>query len=259
MKRPRTLAILALPLIAVLALASVALWLLSNESQRPHIAVPSVGAEPVEASSPQPEPAKPPTPEKEFERAYSATSDEAARLKLIESLPEKPWATATSSVLTGCIQRENSPALRSKAFDVALELAKRPNGNSKAAVLKVALDSLHSDVRARSLRACRTDPQPEMLEDLLSAARMGGTERYLAVHALAVLEDPRAQQCVLEAAKDESLPKPERARAIALLARSKLQESIEYLKELAAKQDTEFSGVAMQALAALQAAQTGRK
>lgn len=178
---------------------------------------------------------------------------------MLDGLPTKPWARATIGVLADCMQRGDSTAIRARAFDVALELAKRPQGDSKAAVLKVALDSHHADVRSRSLRECRIDPQPEMLDDLLSAARMGGTDRYQAVHALAALEDPRAQQCVLEAAKDESLPKPERARAIALLGRTKLAEAVEYLKELAAKQDAEFSGVAMQALAALQAAQTNSK
>lgn len=259
MNHPRILAFLVLPLAAVATLLAVGWWLLDNGQPGGRNPAPTPTPEPITASSPHPEPPKPPPPEVEFERTFAATVDEAARMKLIESLPEKTWATATNSVLTGCMQRESSPALRSKAFDVALDLAKRPNGVTKAAVLKVALDSLHADVRSRSLRECRIDPQPEMLDELLSAARMGGTDRYLAVHALAALEDPRAQQCVLEAAKDESLPKPERARAIALLARSKLPHSIDYLKELAATQDSEFAGVAIEALAAIQAAQTGSK
>jgi len=259
MKQSRALVLVVLPATALIALGALGWWLLASENQLPPRSLAAPEPEPIAALPSQPAAVAAPTPENLFESEFARAPDEAARLTLLDGLPTKPWARATIGVLADCMQRGDSTAIRARAFDVALELAKRPQGDSKAAVLKVALDSHHADVRSRSLRECRIDPQPEMLDDLLSAARMGGTDRYQAVHALAALEDPRAQQCVLEAAKDESLPKPERARAIALLGRTKLAEAVEYLKELAAKQDAEFSGVAMQALAALQAAQTNSK
>lgn len=259
MKQSRALVLLALPATAMIALGTLGWWLLANESPLPSRPSAAPEPDPIATSPSQPAAVAAPAPEMLFASEFAKAPNEAAKLTLLDALPAKPWAKATDRVLVDCMQRSDSMAIRSRAFDVALELTKRPGGESKAAVLKVALDSLHADVRSRSLRECRIDPQPEMLDELLSAARMGGTDRYLAVHALAALEDPRAQQCVLEAAKDESLPKPERARAIALLGRSKLAEAVEYLKELAAKQDAEFAGVAIEALAALQAAQTARK
>jgi hypothetical protein len=259
MKQSRALVLVVLPATALIALGALGWWLLASENQLPPRSLAAPEPEPIAALPSQPAAVAAPTPEMLFASEFAKAPDEAAKLTLLDALPAKTWAKATDRVLADCMQRGESTAIRARAFDVALELTKRPQGDSKAAVLKVALDSHHADVRSRSLRECRIDPQPEMLEELLSAVRMGGTDRYLAVHALAALEDPRAQQSVLEAAKDESLPKPERARAIALLSRSKLPEAVDYLKELAAKQDAEFAGIATQALAAIQAAQTARK
>ncbi len=258
MKQSAKLALIVLPAAAFAALGAAASWMFGSEGRdSPSRVRPStVECAPVATS----QPAKvEPTPEMAFDLSFAAALDDAARLKLLESLLERPWAKATTSVLIDTMQRSDSPPLRAKAFDVALDLAKRPDKGAKSAVLKSALDSRHADVRTRSLRECRLDPQPELLDDLLQAARMGVADRFLAVHALAALDDPRAEQCVLDAAKDENLPKAERARAIALLARSKLPEAVDYLKELATKPDSEYAGVATETLAAIQQARAFSK
>lgn len=137
-------------------------------------------------------------------------------------------------------------------MDVGLALASRGDGAARNAVLKAGLGSVHSAVRVRSLRECRAMGNPELIDDLLSAANAGGAERYMAVHALARYDDPRAQQVVLNAARDESLPKVERARAIALLARSRHPDAGEYLKKLASDPASEYASIALSALAAMQ-------
>jgi hypothetical protein len=142
--------------------------------------------------------------------------------------------------------------MNQEPLDVALDLARREEGAARSNVLKSGLASAQSDIRTKSLRLCRSQPEPALLNELLRAASGGGDERYLAIHALSALDDPRAQRCVLEAARDEGLPKVERARAIGLLARSKLPEAVEFLKQLASSKESEFASVALDALAAMQ-------
>lgn len=198
------------------------------------------------------EPETPISEQTRFAKALAASHSDEEKLRLLASYADAPWADATSPALLDCIKYDRSPRICDKAMDVGLALASRSDGSAQSAVLKAGLGSVHSAVRVRSLRECRARQNPELIDDLLSAAKTGGAERYMAVHALAQFDDVRAQQVVLNAARDESLPKVERARAIALLARSSHPDACEYLKKLASDPASEYASIALSALAAMQ-------
>jgi hypothetical protein len=251
-RQGQKLAVLGFVVTALVVGGTVAAWLFNSSGEPARIARLPQPETP--DNTPETKPRAPAEPSQEtlFARELANAADEASRLKLLDSLAQRAWAKSNAEPLRDCMDRDSSAAVREKAFDVACALAEREGAAATTSVLKTAMRSPQSDVRVKSLRQCRTQPQPELIDELLSTARGGGAERYLAVHALSVIDEPRAQQGVLDAAKDESMPKAERARAIALLARSTLPAAIEYLKQLASAKDAEFSQLAIDTLAAIQ-------
>jgi hypothetical protein len=91
-----------------------------------------------------------------------------------------------------------------------------------------------------------------MLPELMRIATASGPERFLAVQALAFVDDPEAQAKVLETAKSEEVPRAERLSAVALLSQLSLTEAVNYLQDLAVGDDKELARCATEALVALQ-------
>ncbi|MBK8208249.1 MAG: hypothetical protein IPK87_15840 [Planctomycetes bacterium] len=154
--------------------------------------------------------------------------------------------------LTVAMIADDSADVRRAAFDVARHLAMKEGDGQMMNLLKSTIRSPHSDVRREALRTCTTHPQFGLIEDLLQLAGQTTEESFLAVQALAYLDDDRAQLAVLDVARSGDVPRSQRMRAVALLTRTQLSEGVLYLQQLAKGDDEELRNCALAALSAMQ-------
>ena len=246
MKKVRWLRLVLPPAALVLGLgcAGLVIYWSTQNSARPQReqAVPEIGQESAarqntaQPSAPNPPSAWPPTLQQRLV--------DLDRL-LQSSDPASALAAAQSSM-----SFDEERAVRERAFAVALELGRRLGVMEARGVVRGALGSPFPELRREALRTCAQQPDAQLLDDLIAQARDPSREQWLAIQALAFLEDERAQLRVLEFAKDSSVKRHERIRAIVLLSKSSLPEAAAYLQQLARSDDEELSRSAVEALAA---------
>jgi hypothetical protein len=174
------------------------------------------------------------------------------RVKLLEGLLEEPEARYDLPDLRESMLMDAAPTVRRRAFEISLALADRAGAGAVSSLLQESLDTPHAEVRRAALRACAMRPRPEFTNALVEIAENDPGTRFLAVTALAHVDHPDARANVLRMARSEEIPKAERLRAIALLARAQSQEGMDYLRALGSEEDDELREVAIRALAAIQ-------
>ena len=238
----------------LLLLVGVSAFLLMErtEIRLPHSVAPPDIEQPVNSKCAAKTPAAA-NPDVLFHDEFKLCRSADARVRMLAALSSLPWAKSDTAALKDAMLLDSSQEVRGKAFEVALSLSLRETDDAQDQMLREAICSPHQDVLTLGLRQCRIQPREKLLDELLKCADGVGAGRYLAVHALAQLKDARAQERVLSAAKDQNAPKVERARAIALLARSHLPAAIEYLKQIACCDDQELSRLARETLEGSQA------
>ena len=242
--KPWVLACVGLVLLAIGVLTASALIPAENA---PVIAIEEAAPTKSDGcTSPQDEPL---SPEEALRVSSLGAKNESDRLAALDLYSASPDARSDSRMLSDLILTDESAAVRRKAFAVALDLARTEGGKEEIDVLKRGVANPHSDVRRDSVRACRDRPRYELLEELLQLASQEGPERPVAIEALAFMDDPQAQQTVLDTARSERVSRADRIQAIALLARTDLEEGVEYLNELANGEDEELRAFAIEALA----------
>ncbi len=178
--------------------------------------------------------------------------DSGGTMRRLEALRDDPNARSDMQELSGAMVAHESPDVRRTAFEVARHLAVREGDTQILNLLKSTIRSPHSEVRREALRTCTTHPQFDLIEDLLQLAAQATEESFLAVQALAFLDDDRAQTAVLDVARSEQVPRSQRMRAVALLTRTQLSAGVLYLQELAKGDDHELRDCALAALSAMQ-------
>lgn len=182
----------------------------------------------------------------------SKAEDADVRVRRLHALRDDPGARSDMQELTVAMVADASAEVRLTAFEVARHLAAKEGGTQLLQLLKSTIRSPHSEVRREALRTCTTHPQFDLIDELLHLASQTTEERFLAVQALAYLDDDRAQMAVLDVARSESVPRSQRMRAVALLTRTQLTAGVLYLQELAKGDDSELRDCALAALSAMQ-------
>ncbi len=177
------------------------------------------------------------------------------RLAELDALLEGTDAVASLAQALSAMESSNESEVRERAFQVAMTLAERTGPESRQSVLRRAINSPFSEISRGGLRACAHAPDEALLDDLLRAAEPGKIERWLAIQALAFLEDPKADEAVLAFARAPDTSRGHRLRAILLLSQTTIPEAMEYLQVLARGDDSELSRHAVEALAAVPHAQ----
>lgn len=225
----------------------VAFILTENTEHRPQVIGVANSADTTDATSPKPKP-EVFSLEQNFRRELAEASTDSAKLDVLEWFAEHPQARSSSDTLRSAMLVEQSVKVRLKAFQTARDLALHEDRNALIAVLKEGVGNPYPEVRRESLRSCRDNPQYELLSDLLEVVERGGHDRSVAIEALAFMDDPEAQEKVLETARSEEVPRADRIQAIVLLSQSDLNEAVSYLQELATGEDHELQQFAIEAL-----------
>lgn len=244
---------------AVVGVVGIASWFLLSSSTMPEIEfadVPSSSADPSRSQVP---PLEAIGVEERFRRQLTNAVSTQDKLSVLDSLLQDNEASSEMFPLQDAIRAEKAAVVRIKAFDIARQLANREGRDAVTRVLAEAIDNPYPDVRREGLRACASNPRYELFDVLMRIANGSSQERFLAVQALAFLDEPAAQEKVLEMAKSEDVPKPERLRAIALLSQSSLTVGTDYLQSLMYSDDPELRIVAAEALAVSQRRRTSRE
>ncbi|MDC1142116.1 hypothetical protein OAU50_03420 [Planctomycetota bacterium] len=197
-----------------------------------------------------------PPEEKLLSDIQSASSDDAV-LAILQRYAENPDADWNSPALQGLLLTGGSEVIRKKVFEILRELAGSDGDNAVVKVHTLGVRSVYSDVRYDALAACRETPKIELLDDLLKVSKEESDHQHLAIQALAFMDATEAHQRVLEVAKSEETPKPERIQAILLLSRTNLSEGVGYLRDLCVAEDGEFRAYAMEALDVIQSRRSG--
>lgn len=234
--------------VLVVAFLAFSYWMFANQTQAP---VP----EPAAADAPEAVPSDnqpirlEPGLDAKLRLSLESTRDPSQRKALLTEVLLAPGATSELAALRACMLTDKEPAVRLHAFEVRRELALREGETPILAVVSDGVKNPHFEVRREALRLACDHPQIGLMSELLRIADQGGQDRYLAVTALAHLDDPIAHERVLQAARSTETPRAERIRAIILLHRSVLTDAIDYLKELARGDDVELAEFAIEALA----------
>lgn len=193
-------------------------------------------------------PVAPPSPEDELRTKLTEAKSADARIAALEAFAKSGEAHSSSNVLRSTMLVDTEASVRLKAFRVARDLALNEEREALIDILVVGVQNPYSEVRRESIRSCRDHPHYELQDELLEVVTQGGPDRSVAVQALAFLDDPVAQEKVLEIAKSEDVPRAERIQAIALLCRTDLRDGVSYLQVLATGDDAELQRYAMEAL-----------
>jgi len=191
--------------------------------------------------------------EQELRQSLQAAGTEDGRVAVLEDFRARPDARSMNTVLRTTMLADNSPKVRLKAFEVAKALAMAEGREETISILRDSVRNPYAEVQREGLRACRDHPHFELMDELVEVVRRGGSERPVAIQALAFLDEPDAQRLVLESAQSTTLPRAERIQAVALLCELEIPEAVEYLKALAAGEDAELKAYAIEALAVRQA------
>ena len=190
--------------------------------------------------------------EQRLRQDLQAATTENGRVAVLAEFQNAPDARSTNQVLRSSMIADESPKVRSKAFQVAKALAAAESRDALVSILTEGVRNPYPEVRRESLRACQEHPSYEMMNELIEIVEQGGHERSIAVRALAFLDDPEAQRVVLETAQSETLTRAERVQAVALLSESELIDAQDYLQKLATGEDAELRAIAMEALRIIQ-------
>lgn len=202
-----------------------------------------------EPSGDEPEdPVVPLSPEDELRTKLTEAKSADARIAALEAFAKSGEAHSGSNVLRSTMLVDTEASVRLKAFQVARDLALNEEKEALIDILTVGVQNPYSEVRRESIRSCRDHPHYELQDELLEVVAQGGPDRSVAVQALAFLDDPVAQEKVLEIAKSEDVPRADRIQAIVLLCRTDLREGVSYMQELATGDDAELQRYAMEAL-----------
>ncbi len=246
MKNVRWIRLLLPPAALVLGLgcAGLVIYWSTQDSARPQRepAIPEIqqesaaGQNTAQHSVPNPPASRPPTLQQ--------------RLADLDRLLQSPDVAPALAAAQSSMSFDEDRAVRERAFAVAMELGRRLGVTEARSVVRGALGSPFPELRREALRTCAQQPDARLVDDLIAQARDPSREQWLAIQALAFLEDERAQLRVLEFAKDQSTKRNERIRAIVLLSKSSLPEAVTYLQELARSDDDELCRYAVEALAA---------
>lgn len=256
MTRRHTAAIFAVTALVVVASFVVTFLLLTGRDGSPSVSTGIIN-EHVPIMKDQEAQLEPLNLEEALRRDLDAADSEEAKIEVLNRFAQDPQARSNSSALRASILVEKSPRVRLKAFQTARDLALKEDRSALISILKHGVGNPYSEVRRESLRACRDNPHYELLNDLLEVAERGGQDRSIAIQALAFMDDPEAQRKVLETAQSMDVPKDHRIQAITLLSRTRLNEAVSYLQELATSDDSELKRYAMEALQIWQNNQSG--
>ncbi len=190
--------------------------------------------------------------DRRLQRLLSGAHSEEEKVAVLQELALDPDARSSMPELRSMMVTERSRLVREKAFETCKLLAEREGREAVTSLLLDTVRNPYPELRREGLRACVQHPRYELMADLIEVADAGGQERFLAVQALAFIDDEVAQQKVLEMARSEEIPRAERLRAVVLLSQTNLAEGTYYLQDLAAGNDPELSKHAAAALEAMQ-------
>jgi hypothetical protein len=181
--------------------------------------------------------------------ALDEATTESGRVAALDAFLKQADAKSATPTLRSTMIADPSAKVRVRAFEVARDLALREDRDALISVLREGVRNPYGEVRREGIRSCRDHPHYELMDELLSIVNQGGSDRSVAIQALAFLDDPEAQKKVLETAQSTDVSREERIQAITLLSQSDLDEAAEYLQSLATGDDPELKGFAMEALA----------
>lgn len=247
MKRIQPLILASFAVVALLA-GGIVFVILSHSDDKPTPTL-NVSEVPHEEGKFAPASNEPPSDaEQRLQQALQQATTENGRAAVLDEFRHDPEARSTNQALRSTLIGDSSPRVRSKGFQVALELALKEDREALISILQEGVRNPYSEVRREGLRACRDYPHYELMDELEDVVEQGGRDRSVAVQALAFLDAPEAQRIVLETAQSETVPRADRIQAISLLSRSELDEAVQYLTSLATGQDAELKAFAMEAL-----------
>lgn len=185
-----------------------------------------------------------------FEIDMALGTSAKTRLTALEVFAKEVWATSDNAILMRAAAYDPESEVRKPALEIAMRLARKEAPGAMDTVLSRVLNSPYKDAVQEALYGCQKEPSPTFTDKLLELSQRSSATRAQAVVALAHSPDERAQKRVVEVAKDATLPKNERLRAIALLSMLKVPEAADYLAELAGGEDAELKALAVKAMEA---------
>jgi hypothetical protein len=184
-------------------------------------------------------------PEQEARAALGALVKPEERIAFIRKWADgNEQARSNSALLRNSILADPDETVQIAAVEVALQLAVKEGGPSVANLVRTALKSSKGNTRARGLKAAREHPQVELVPELIGLVEARDAYAAMALNALAYTDEAAARAKVLAVAKDETVERQLRLRAVTLLAVTKDMESLDLLRDLANGSDKDFSSVA---------------
>lgn len=226
----RTLLVAACTVLAAAGVA-VALVVVMNNAPSPSVRASELGGD-----SPE-DPADPENPEQAALEKYTQTKSDEDRLERIRWAARQPWAKSSSKLLRQAIVSDSTEAVQLAAVEESLKLARQEGGSAPTAVVRTALASTKGNTRAAGLKAARENADPEFVDELVQLVDEKDPYATMALNALAYTDSPAAQAKITAIAKDESVDRKLRERAIALLAVTKDREARPLIVELANGED----------------------
>ena len=174
------------------------------------------------------------------------------KMNFLMGLKDEPWLTPQSSVLIRAMDSKEPHKVQKLAFDITLDLALEKDLGYVPDVLQRGLDSSNPEIRRYALYKCRENPRQEMLRSLLRISRSAAEENFLALDALAEIDDDLCRERIYEVAANEKEAPRMRHRAMTLLATIKHPEGWGLLSDLSNSDDEELRRLAVELLKAYQ-------
>ena len=170
------------------------------------------------------------------------------RKELLRWYSTQPNIIPRTGVLRKAMAADPDPAVQEEAFKLSLELGKKIGHKPEAEVIEAALALTNANIQKAALYAARDCPDPSLVPPLLMMADSSVPHNFLALDALAFIDDQRARDKVYETATNEGAREDIRTRAVALLAKTKDTRARSMLEGLAAGSDDGMRAIAEEVL-----------
>lgn len=200
---------------------------------------------------------KPQSLEQDYIQRLNEAASESKKIAVLEDYSRESSAIWQSPLLAKGMTSPDHAKLRTRAYQVARDLAHDSGDDETVALHQKGIRSMYSNVKREALASCRDKPHFELLDELIDIAEKDVKHRHLAVQALAFMDSAEAQRKVLEVAQSPKVERAVRVQAILLLSRTTLSDAIAYLQELSVGEDLELSNYAIEALDLLQKRKSG--
>ena len=191
-------------------------------------------------------------PDAELLAALSKSASDDETLRVLQLWAQRGVPLSRLPSLRRLLFRDSDLAIRGEALGIALQLAALDGRGAETALLREAVSCPSEELRTVAVRACKGFSDPELADLLIENSDLRPLERYLVIDALATMDNDAARARVLSAAMDEKLARAERMRAIALLSKTRNEEAVSYLIDLAKSDDLELKRLAIEVLNSIQ-------